>query len=292
MDATDLAFAGAAAAGPTDRRRRGVVARARARPTSTGSRRLDPQLNAYRSCSPSARWPRPTRPTRAAAPATSGRCSACRSRSRTTSTSRGEVDRMGHRRARRARAAGRRGRAPAARRRARSSLGKTNVPEMTIWPFTETITFGATRNPWDVERTPGGSSAAAAARRSRPGMVGRRPGLRRRWARSASRRRGAACSASSRSATASRSRPHDDAWQGLSVNGPIARTVADAALFLDATTRRRRLRSPRPQREPGRLRIAVSTEARAGTLARISAPTCGAARRAHARAAALARATR
>jgi len=33
-------------------------------------------------------------------------------------------------------------------------LGKTNVPEMTIWPFTETITFGATRNPWDVERTP------------------------------------------------------------------------------------------------------------------------------------------
>ena len=29
--------------------------------------------------------------------------------------------------------------------------------------------------------------------------------------------------------------PHDDAWYGLSVNGPIARTVDDAALFLDVT---------------------------------------------------------
>ena len=40
--------------------------------------------------------------------------------------------------------------------------------------------------------------------------------------------------------------PHDDAWRGLSVNGPIARTVEDAALFLDVTTTtaraRRRLR--------------------------------------------------
>jgi amidase len=30
--------------------------------------------------------------------------------------------------------------------------------------------------------------------------------------------------------------PHDDAWNGLSVNGPMARTVEDAALFLDVTT--------------------------------------------------------
>ena len=34
-------------------------------------------------------------------------------------------------------------------------LGKTNVPEMTIWPFTESATFGATRNPWNRERFPG-----------------------------------------------------------------------------------------------------------------------------------------
>lgn len=26
-------------------------------------------------------------------------------------------------------------------------IGKTNLPEMTIWPFAESPTFGATRNP-------------------------------------------------------------------------------------------------------------------------------------------------
>src|SRR4051812_16475109 len=42
-------------------------------------------------------------------------------------------------------------------------IGKTNVPEMTIWPFTESVTFGATRNPWDPSRSPGGSSGGTAA---------------------------------------------------------------------------------------------------------------------------------
>src|SRR5205085_857126 len=42
-------------------------------------------------------------------------------------------------------------------------IGKTNVPELTIWPFTESATFGATRNPWDLQRAPGGSSGGSAA---------------------------------------------------------------------------------------------------------------------------------
>src|SRR4051812_11489642 len=42
-------------------------------------------------------------------------------------------------------------------------IGKTNVPEMTIWPFTESKTFGPTRNPWDLTRTPGGSSGGSGA---------------------------------------------------------------------------------------------------------------------------------
>ena len=41
--------------------------------------------------------------------------------------------------------------------------GKTNVPELEITPFTESPTFGATRNPWDLNRTPGGSSGGSAA---------------------------------------------------------------------------------------------------------------------------------
>ncbi|HTA15627.1 MAG TPA: amidase family protein, partial [Solirubrobacteraceae bacterium] len=42
-------------------------------------------------------------------------------------------------------------------------IGKTNVPELCIWPFTETPTFGATRNPWDLQRAPGGSSGGSGA---------------------------------------------------------------------------------------------------------------------------------
>ena len=42
-------------------------------------------------------------------------------------------------------------------------VGKTNVPELEITPFTESPTFGVTRNPWDLNRTPGGSSGGSAA---------------------------------------------------------------------------------------------------------------------------------
>jgi amidase len=42
-------------------------------------------------------------------------------------------------------------------------VGKTALPEMGILPTTESRRFGPTRNPWDLDRTPGGSSGGAAA---------------------------------------------------------------------------------------------------------------------------------
>src|SRR4051794_25340808 len=41
-------------------------------------------------------------------------------------------------------------------------IGKTHVPEMMATPFTESPTFGVTRNPWDPHRTSGGSSGGSA----------------------------------------------------------------------------------------------------------------------------------
>jgi amidase len=42
-------------------------------------------------------------------------------------------------------------------------VGSTTLPEYGILPVSEARIFGPTRNPWDLERTPGGSSGGAAA---------------------------------------------------------------------------------------------------------------------------------
>jgi Asp-tRNA(Asn)/Glu-tRNA(Gln) amidotransferase A subunit family amidase len=42
-------------------------------------------------------------------------------------------------------------------------LGKTNLPEFSYWTETDNALFGRSRNPWDGERTPGGSSGGESA---------------------------------------------------------------------------------------------------------------------------------
>jgi amidase len=42
-------------------------------------------------------------------------------------------------------------------------VARTNIPELSCWGHTDNPIYGETRNPWDLSRTPGGSSGGAAA---------------------------------------------------------------------------------------------------------------------------------
>ena len=136
-------------------------------------------------------------------------------------------------------------------------LGKTHVPEMMIVPFTETPTFGITRNPWDLQRTPGGSSGgsgAAVAAGLCSAALGSDGG--------GSIRIPAGCCGlfglkpqRGRVPTA----PFVEPWHGLSTWGPITRRVADSARFYDAIRDGGESFTEAAAREPGKLRIAVTS---------------------------------
>jgi amidase len=112
------------------------------------------------------------------------------------------------------------------------SLGKSNAPEFGLPAYTESLVAAPARTPWDVSRGAGGSSGGAAVAvaagllpiapgsdgggsiripAAATGLVGLKPS------------RGRVSAGSGFASLA-----------GLVVDGPIARTVADAALLLDA----------------------------------------------------------
>lgn len=111
-------------------------------------------------------------------------------------------------------------------------VGKTNVPELGAGSQTFNRIFGATRNPYDLAKTVGGSSggaAAALAARMVPIADGSDMG--------GSLRNPAAFSnvvGFRPSPGRVPSHPKLDIWGHLSTEGPMARTVADVALLLQA----------------------------------------------------------
>jgi amidase len=113
-------------------------------------------------------------------------------------------------------------------------IGKTNVPELTLWPFTETATFGATRNPWDRQRAPGGSSGGSAAAVA-AGLVGAALGS---DGAGSIRIPAAWCGLFGLKPQRGRvsMAPRARGWYGLSVNGVLSRSVADTALFHDVAS--------------------------------------------------------
>jgi amidase len=110
------------------------------------------------------------------------------------------------------------------------TIGKTNTPEFGAGSQTFNPVFGPTRNPYDVSTTVGGSSggaAAAVAARLLPLADGSDTG-------GSLRNPPAFCNVVGLRPSPGRVASESTSWSPLSVSGPIARTVADVALFLSA----------------------------------------------------------
>jgi amidase len=113
-------------------------------------------------------------------------------------------------------------------------VGKTNTCELGQWPFTSGPGFGHTRNPWSRRHTPGGSSGGSAAAVA-AGLVTAAIG-----SDGAGSVRIPAAWTHLVGIKPQRGRistwPLPEAFNGITVNGVLARTVADAALVLDAAS--------------------------------------------------------
>jgi Asp-tRNA(Asn)/Glu-tRNA(Gln) amidotransferase A subunit family amidase len=117
-----------------------------------------------------------------------------------------------------------------ARRAGAIVLGKTNTPELGCKGVTDNRIFGATRNPWNLGRTPGGSSGgAAAALAAGLGPLAEGSDLA-----GSIRQPAACCGVVGLKPTLGRvpRYPNANGWTSFACVGPMARTVRDAALLL------------------------------------------------------------
>ncbi len=145
------------------------------------------------------------------------------------------------------------------------SLGKTNTPEFGLSSYTDNDLIGPARTPWDTSRNAGGSSGGAAAAVA-AGLVPLAQGS---DGGGSIRIPASACGIFGFKPSRGRvsAGPLGSDWSGLAVDGPLTRTVRDAAALLDV------LAHPMPgdirplpdpaipyaewsRRDPGRLRIA------------------------------------
>ncbi|MGD9081372.1 MAG: amidase family protein, partial [Desulfobacterales bacterium] len=113
-------------------------------------------------------------------------------------------------------------------------LGKTNVPEFGLLGITEPELHGPTRNPWNPDHTPGGSSGGSAAAVA-SGMV---PLASASDGAGSIRIPAACCGLFGLKVTRGRTPngpPHGRNWQGAVVEHVVSRTVRDSAAILDET---------------------------------------------------------
>ena len=145
-------------------------------------------------------------------------------------------------------------------------IGITRTPELAAWPFTETAQGGITRNPWDLQRTSGGSSggpATAVAAALVPASTASDG--------AGSIRIPAACCGlfgmkTSRGVVPLG--PAQEVFGGLSVYGFLTRGVEDAALLYEVVSGAPFCAAAR--RDPAKLRIALSTRIPPGSSARLN----------------------
>ncbi len=148
---------------------------------------------------------------------------------------------------------------------------RTNAPEFGALLVTENVRYGVTRNPWDLDRTPGGSSGGAAAAVA----AGLFPLAHGNDGAGSIRVPASCCGLVGLKVSRGRAPTRYQGWEGAVVEGALTHDVADTAAVLDVISGPdpgQWYNAPAPERpflaevgaDPGRLRIGLIEEAPLG----------------------------